>query len=155
MFEYLRIPVVSDKLSYLRCQSLFKKFNDHDEPGSRLKEEASYFHNKLTRLVPSESISLYVLAQGLINDDEVVLSVLWSIFCLFIAAFARYKGTKNEDGSVQWGAIVIASISFILWLYNLGGPFLLVEGFHSPKVAIMLIAAWTTLTTLYYEPKNA
>lgn len=163
MFEFIRIPEVSSKLKALRTQNyetnLFESKSVREKARRakvRSKEEVNYFAEKLVRLIPSEAVGLYLFAQGLIGTDRKMTLVVWSVFCLFIAGLIRYLGSKTaeKNSSAQWGAILIACVSYVIWLYNIGGPFRLVPNLYDPIIASLIMAGWTTLTTLLYEPRE-
>lgn len=144
MFKFYRIP--SQPRSEITTS---KSFNSNGGEGEQ-------FLDKLVRLVPSEASTLYIYGQGILDKSDDISLIIWSLFCLLIAGLVRYIGTKDpESNSRQWGAIIIACVSFIIFVYYTGGPFLLIPEFHNAKYALLIVAAWTTTTTLFYNPKNA
>lgn len=153
MLEKLRVPLPSEKLVNLRFKSRVIGIEEIDTTG-RAKEETNYFVEKLTRLIPGEAIALFMFAQGLIGENRPITLIVWSLFCLFIAGLVRFVASGAE-AKRQWGAIFISCVSFVIWLYNIGGPFSLVPQFHDPVIASLLVAGWTTLTTILYEPNEA
>lgn len=95
---------------------------------------------KLTKLIPGEVIGLYLVGVGLIPAGQGVATVCWSLFCAVVLVGIRVKGTSDREQrkGPQWPAIVIALISFVIWLYALGGPFVAFPGsewIHEPYVA--------------------
>ena len=160
MLAFYRVPQMSANLHSMRLAStairMFPPRISH-EPLAKGKEEADHFVEKLVRLIPSEAVALYLFAQGLIGTGRPVTLLLWSAFCLLVAGLVRYLGSKRSSpqATPQWGAVGIACVSFVIWLYNIGGPFLLLPGLHDPVVASLVIAGWTTLTTIAYEPRGA
>ena len=160
MFDFYSVPKISERLLELRAEIWTARLSappQPDNPAERGQAETNHFIEKLVRLIPSEAVALYLFAQGLIGQSRPTLLIAWSAFCLVVAGLVRYVGSKraSKSGKVQWGAITIACVSFLVWLYNIGGPFLLLPAFHDPVVASLTIAGWTTLTTIAYEPKAA
>jgi hypothetical protein len=47
--------------------------------------------------------------------------------------------------------IAVATISFGVWVYSLGGPFE-VWGLQDPKVAAVVLVLWTLIPPLFVQP---
>jgi hypothetical protein len=119
-------------------------------------QNANHYVEKLVRLIPSEAVLLYLSFQGIIGSKRPITLIAWSTFCLILTGLIRYSGTKGRGAKShpQWGAVIIATISFVIWLYNIGGPFLFIPNFHDPVIASLIVAGWTTITTHFYETRS-
>ncbi len=120
-------------------------------------EQFRSYLEKLTKLVPIEVLSLYVIGVGLIPAYADAGLVIWILFCLFLLFIIRAYGTSDPEPDLppQWGAVIIAAVSFLLWVYTLGGPFKvwnLHYPVHYPWAGALLLLGWTFLTPLCYQP---
>lgn len=107
--------------------------------------------DRLLRLIPSEVVGLYLVGSGVIPDEQAGAHVAWSIFCFFAVIASRYFGTRSsKDPTPQWPTIVISSISFVVWLYAIGGPFVDL-GWHVGWIGSLMVLAWTFIVPLVYD----
>ena len=111
-------------------------------------ESGDPYLSRLVKLVPSEVIALYL------TFKEVASAWLgiWSVVCLLLVAVARILGTQEKGKSVQGGAVVIALVSFVLWVYATGGTF---PGLSLPAgmpgLISVAIGVWTFLVPYFYK----
>lgn len=124
-------------------------------PGAAKDEEPPYLE-KLTRLIPGEVIGLYLVGVGLIPKGQGVATVCWSVFCAIVLVIVRVKGTSDREQGKgpQWTAIVIALISYVIWLYALGGPFVAFPAsasIHVSYVASLLVLGWTFIVPYFFR----
>jgi len=50
--------------------------------------------------------------------------------------------------------VVVTTIAFVLWVYNLGGPFSIL-GIYEPKIAAALLTFWSFLVPLIVPAKTS
>ena len=103
---------------------------------------------RLVKLIPSEVLALYL------SFKEVAASWLgiWAMICLVLVFIVRTVGTRQAGKQVQWGAVVIALVSFILWIYATGGYFLQIHLPASvPGIVSVAIGLWTFVLSYVYR----
>jgi hypothetical protein len=102
---------------------------------------------RLIKLIPSEILALYV------TFKEIAASWLgiWATICLALVLFARIMGTYRKDKGVQWVAVVVASVSFVLWVYATGGNFLGLEPPAIPGLISIAVGVWTFIVPFFYK----
>lgn len=142
----------------------------HDRPGSAAaaapvtaapptvttKEQFEFFLEKLTKLLPGEAISLYLVGSGLIPSEQKVGLLVWSVICLIGVVLLRIFGTRDPKKklAVDWWHVVISAVSFIIWVYTLGGPFA-AYGVHISWIGSLAVLAWTFFLPIFYNgPAN-
>ena len=115
---------------------------------------------RVLKLIPAEVVALYQGVRGVMEtaaaggdaDAKVWLTWLpWAAFILVI--FVRAWGTRDGTGSwrtVQWGAVAIAAVSFVVWTISLGHPIAYLE-FHKPWVGSVLLMVWPFLIPYFYK----
>lgn len=109
-----------------------------DEPGDE------YFA-RLVKLIPAEAVALYL------TFKEVASSWLgiWAWICLGLVVLLRSLGTRSKDKPVQWAAVFIAVVSFVLWIYATGGY--LVQVTLPTGVISAAIGVWTVAVPYVYK----
>jgi hypothetical protein len=85
------------------------------EPGTNFKD----YLGRLTKLIPSEIISLYLVGKGIIEENRNLL-LFWTVFCLFGVILIRLYGTADPQKNLppQLIAVFIACISYLVWIYR-------------------------------------
>ncbi len=126
-----------------------------DIAGNLTDETASTYENYLTRLmrlIPAPAIGLYVFGSDMIPESQAMALLVWSLFCAAVAVILLLPTTQDpsQGKGPDWIHIAISGISFVLWIYALGGPF---TQYHLalPWLASLLAAAWSTLVPLIYK----
>ena len=98
------------------------------------EERGDNWGSRLAKLIPAEALGLHgtlsglVIAQGELENSHLYL---WAAAAasLALCILVRYQSTKDEENhKAQWMAILIAAISFCLWLWALPGEAGLIEG---------------------------
>jgi hypothetical protein len=103
---------------------------------------------RLVKLVPSEVLAFYVA----FKDAAAPWIGWWSLVCLVLVVFVRTIGTKQAGGKPQFASVIIAAISFVLWIYATGGHILswiLKDEAHA--VVSIAIGLWTFLLPYLYK----
>jgi hypothetical protein len=116
------------------------------------QEALQGYFDRLQKLIPTEILGLYLAGQGVIPKDAPVVLVLWFLFCLVALVFVRVKGTADPVAGLppQQKAVAISFVSFVIWVYSLGGPFT-AFGLQIPYIASLLVLAWTFLVPYLYK----
>ena len=109
--------------------------------------------DRLLKMIPAEVVALYLVGSGVIPAGESPAWLLaWSLVCLLGVVVIRAYGTADRarGKGPQWAAVLIATISFVIWLYSLGGPFK-PYGVYKPFLGSLLILAWTFFVPIFYH----
>jgi hypothetical protein len=106
---------------------------------------------RLVLLVPAEVITLYLT----FRPGVAAFEGEWAAVCLILVAVVRTIGTKQQGKPIQWTGVLIACVSFVLWVLAMGHVFL---GFTVPKeqeaqFVSAAIGVWTFLIPFVYRPK--
>jgi len=121
-----------------------------DDPGSYL--------DRLLKLIPTEVIAVYLVGIGILNQSNAPNGayVGWAIFCLICVVVVRTIGTKPPNGRMDVVAVVIACISFVIWVYSMSdGPFSKYDHFYQAWLSSLLILGWTFLVPYVYRGPDA
>lgn len=106
---------------------------------------------RLVKLIPAEVISLYLIGKGVIPTEEKTGIIVWAIICTIGVLVSRIYGTQSdEDNSIQWGTVVITTVSFLIWLYVIGDTFA-TFGIYVPWIGTLMMAAWTFFVPYFYK----
>jgi hypothetical protein len=104
---------------------------------------------RLVKLIPAEILALYVAFK------EVASTWLgtWAMICLALVVIVRCFATKTDTfRSAQIWAVLVAAISFALWVYATGGQ---LDGWtlptSMPGLISILTAVWTFLVPYLYK----
>lgn len=111
---------------------------------------------KLTKMVPAEVVGLYLIGSGVIPTDRHASLLAWTAFCFSAVIIVRALGTRDSNsGQPQWAAVVISAVSFLIWVYSVGGPFpWYLKDAYQPFVGSLLVLAWTFIVPLLYRPSE-
>jgi len=102
---------------------------------------------RLIKLIPSEVIAIYLTGIQLAKSWPGA----WSFVCLILVIIARSFGTRDPGKKLQWIAVAVSSVSFIIWIYAIGGQFfglILSPNTGIPSVAVLI---WTFLVPFFYK----
>lgn len=101
---------------------------------------------KLLKLIPSEVVAVYMAIQGFIPEENAKWGLTIVSLLLFIITPLYMRYTQRVTRSTQ---IVISTLSFVVWLYALGGPFTL-WNVQQPWIASALLVLWTTFVPQFF-----
>lgn len=87
---------------------------------SRAINQSDNYMSRLLKNIPSEIVAVYIAASGVVIAQNSSW-MLWVIFgiCLLATPFWLYFMEKVKS-VVQ---IILTTVSFIIWVMTLGGPF--------------------------------
>lgn len=121
--------------------------------GQGAASEYDDYYGRLLKLVPAEALAFYVVGRGFIpkDADKIVLAV-WTLVGVIAVVAVRSKGTRDpkKGESVQWRAVGLATLSFVILMYSMGDAFAL-YGWHIPYLGSLLTLAWTFFVPLLYQ----
>ena len=95
--------------------------------------------------------------------DWLPVAMAW--FVLMLVILLRWQATRDANGNAQWGAVVIAAISFFLWVPTMNGTFGVLEFATAAEwirwpdaveefVPEVLLIFWTIVIPAFYKPQN-
>jgi len=116
----------------------------------------SDYRDKLLKLIPGEVVAAYITIDGIIpSDDARARWVSLAVSLVLLAAVPLYLTKTLEVVNVR--QIWFTMISFLIWLYSLGGPFKLWAeytkiDFHVPFIGSIMLILWTLLIPFFVIP---
>lgn len=119
--------------------------------GSNTPSDLAQYSDRLIRLIPSEVIGFYLVGSGVIPETNKEAMGIWAVICFIAVIVTRIYGTKSvNDTSPQWKTVFISSVSFWIWLYQIGGPFTS-YGIHVPWIGSLIMLSWTFFIPFVYK----
>lgn len=125
------------------------------KPATEATNIQSYM-DKLIKLIPAEVIAIYLTGKGFFDpnlSNDLKIIGIWSWVCLLLVIIIRIWGTRdisNPTKKIQWPAVVISAISFLIWVYAVTGNFLGIN-FDNPKIVSLVILVWTFIIPIFYK----
>ena len=124
-----------------------------------------HYMERLVKLVPAESIAAYPLLHSLAVDQGNWAIFLVSWVLLVVSIILRWHATSVEGQGAQTTAVIIAAVSFFIWVYVMGGDFGLVALLQKMELldpgsdfvsevnflAVMALVIWTILVPVFYK----
>ncbi len=102
--------------------------------------------SRLIKLIPTEVLVLYLTFKDLLTS----YLGYWSVVCLVLVALIRSLGTQQKGQPIQWVAVGVAVVSFILWVYGTGG-FFLTWRLPDQNIALAMVGVWAVVVPLIYK----
>jgi len=109
------------------------------------------YGERLVKLIPSEVVGLYLVGVGVIPATAKVVVTVWAVVCLGLVILVRAYATRDPALNLppQWKAVVISSVSFVIWVYTIPGPFQAL-GLAVPYIGSLTILVWTFVVPYFY-----
>ncbi len=110
------------------------------------------YMERLVKLIPAEVVGLYLVGVGIIPTGSRLALAIWGGVCLGLVILARAYATRDlvKGGSPQWWAVLISSISFVIWLYLMPGPFQ-AYNLTIPYVGSLAVLVWAFVVPYFYK----
>ncbi|OGP53538.1 MAG: hypothetical protein A2Y65_12000 [Deltaproteobacteria bacterium RBG_13_52_11] len=110
------------------------------------------YMERLVKLIPAEVVGLYLVGQGIIPQNEKAAIVVWSIVCLGLVVLVRSQATGDRANNIspQWIAVGVSTISFVIWVYNMPGPFQVYQ-LAIPYMGSLAVLVWTFIVPYLYK----
>jgi hypothetical protein len=115
----------------------------------QIKPDQNY-RDKLLKLIPSEIVAAYMVVIGIIPKDYAKWGTLIVSLLLLILTPFYLKKLQNVTNNMQ---IAFCSLSFVVWVYSLGGPFMYWH-VYEPWIASIVLIIWTLLVPLFVTIKK-
>ena len=100
---------------------------------------------RLVKLVPAEVVAVYLAGRPLAQEHY---AGTWPVACLVLVGIVRAWGTSDRRGP-QWVSVAISAVSFVLWVYAMGGRFLTYN--VDVNLAALGVLVWTTLVPVFWR----
>jgi hypothetical protein len=112
----------------------------------QIKKDQDY-KGKLLKLIPTEIVAAYLAVQGFIPADSAKwgLSVIAVVLLIITPLYLKY--VQKVEKTAQ---IIVSSLSFIVWIYTIGGPFIL-WGIHEQGIASAVLILWTMFIPQFFK----
>jgi len=117
----------------------------------------SYF-DKAVKLVPTEIVGAYMVLAGVIGVDattaptdklsKILLQIVFFVLLVLTPLYLWF--ISKVTNKVQ---LVVTTLAFVLWIYTLGGPFV-VWGIYEAKIAAVLLTLWSLIIPLIVRPNS-
>lgn len=114
------------------------------EPG-RAASPVDPWLARLVKLVPAEIVAVYLAGRPLAQEHY---AGAWPVVCLALVVIVRAWGTGDRRGP-QWASVGISAVSFVLWVYAMGGHFLNYN--LDVNLASLGVLVWTTLVPVFWR----
>jgi len=124
-------------------------------PGSPLQQ----YVDRLIRLIPAEVIAAYQAIRGIVvgvapSSPGAKSFLPWlPVIGVILVLFVRAWGTRAPSGdlkTIQWRAVGIAAVSFIVLIISLGHP-IVVETPIATWIGSVLLILWVFFLPYLYE----
>lgn len=106
------------------------------------------FLTRLVKLIPAEVLAIYLAGIELSSN----FPGIWSFVCLLLVVISRIWGTKENGMEIQWLAVFVSSVSFIIWVYAMGNYFF---DWRLPDsnaaIASLAVLVWTFVVPHFYK----
>jgi hypothetical protein len=116
-----------------------------DNAPLRVSSAADDYLTRLVKLIPAEVVALYLTFKEVAAD----WLAIWATVCLVLVVIVRALGTSGANKPVQWGAVVVAAVSFVLWIYATGGH--IIDVTLPAGVISAAIGLWTFVVPWFYK----
>lgn len=115
-------------------------------PGDTLKD----YLERLLKLIPGEVVGIYLIGVGSIPATLGSVLAIWAVICFGLVIFVRVYGTWEPHVGPQKIAVLVAAVSFVIWVYTMGGPFA-AYGLQVQYVGSLAVLVWTFIVPYFYK----
>lgn len=98
--------------------------------------------SRLSGYIPAEIIAAYAAVGGILAAQAGVShNFYWLVFLVLLAFTPPYawKSTQAKNLSTAWPQIAVATASFVIWVFALGGPFAFYSWYQQYYGSVLLI----------------
>ncbi len=126
---------------------------------------------RLVKLIPAEVIGIYLTIRNAAADDNgdinivedypwlpitgLILVIIVRIYGSRVPVKVEKKGEIIEKTDIEWGMVLISSISFFIWLYAIGDQFPKMEWLNDKVLITALVSIWTFSVPYFYRPQQS
>lgn len=107
---------------------------------------------RLLKMIPAEVVGVYMIGSGFIPTNQAIGLAIWAVVCLVLVIIVRLYGTADppNDKPTQPVPVLISSVAFVIWIYWLGGPFVMFN-LHIPWVGSLAVLVWSFVIPIFYK----
>ncbi len=119
---------------------------------SREIQSDSDYAEKLIKLIPSEIVAAFLTIDGIVSTQPGIryhVSLFASVFLLLLIPF-YLKYVLKVKSVLQ---IIITMLSFAVWVFSIGGPFLS-YGWYLQSYGAVALILWTVTVTMFKYAKE-
>jgi hypothetical protein len=126
------------------------------------------YYDKLVKLIPSEIIGAYLVLSnilgyaggniqakafpGTVTEAEMRPVLIQIVFFILLILTPVYlKKISRVNNVVQ---LAVTTISFVIWVYTLGGPFI-VWGIYYSIIGSVVLVLWSVIVPIFVSPAAA
>jgi hypothetical protein len=98
--------------------------------------------DRVIKYIPADIVAGWLFLDGLIRSGEDErTALLWIVFLVLIPITAvwTYQRTQEPGKPPAWTQTVIATASFVVWIFAIGGPFATGDWYDSIYGAILIV----------------
>lgn len=114
-------------------------------------EKTDGYTDRLLKYIPADVVAGWLGVTSIINSDATApqTTLLWIFFAIFLVFTALWtlKQTTQRGKPPAKTQTAIATGSFAVWVFALGGPFATMA-FYRPSYASLALITYTLLVTL-------
>ena len=107
------------------------------------------YFDRLFKYIPAELVAGYIFVLGVVkqltNAGEIRV-FQWSLFIIFCVLTPLYLWRVQKVQKVQQH--IISLLSFVVWVFALGGPFAL-SGWYNPVYGAILLPVFTLIVAIW------
>lgn len=120
------------------------------------------YQDRLVKLIPTEIIGAYLFISTSILEispaspsiprdlETKVWILIVSITLLILTPLYLWRLSGVTNGR----QLTVTTISFVVWVYSLGGPFVVWEWGYRPKIAGSVLVLWSLITPLLVQSQE-
>jgi len=122
--------------------------------GAQAGDDFAEYMARLIHLIPAEVLAVYQAIYGILKSPTPSSFLPWlPIVGIALVLIVRIWGTRDQSnsfGTVQWRAVLVAVISFVIWVMTSGQSIL---GFVLPDLRIgsVLLVLWVFVVPYIYK----
>ncbi len=105
------------------------------------------YKGKLLKLIPSEIVAAYLAIQGFVPEESAKWGLTILSVVLLIITPLYLKFVQNVAKNAQ---VIVSTLSFVVWVYALGGPFA-IWNIHEAWIASVILLLWTTFIPQFFK----
>jgi hypothetical protein len=117
------------------------------------------YQDKLVKLVPTEIIGAYLfISTGILGLSPAAPSIpqdaetkVWILVVSIALLILTPLYLLKLNGVTNVMQVLVTTVSFLVWVYSLGGPFVVWEWGYSPKIAGSVLVLWSLTTPLLVQ----
>jgi hypothetical protein len=113
--------------------------------------KADGYPDKLVKYIPADVVAAWLAVTGIVNSDSAMpqKTLLWVLFAIFLVMTALWtlKQTAAKGKPPAKTQTAIATGSFAVWVFALGGPFATLA-FYRPAYGSLVLIVYTLFVAL-------